>query len=242
MDEVGFANWLRKNGDQDATVSTRLSNLRRLEAQYGDLQSRYEDDLFEGIFSELDYSKIDARNNEPNPSGLSISGDLYNSLASLRTHLRKYVAFLESGDEVSHLAKVEEAEEVRQAAFGLEKDLQAALRSSLEQLEQGVTIADGGVEKKVDSGFIDIFATDANGAPVVIELKAVKAPLKAISQIMSYLGDIAEETGQLPRGILIAPDFDPKLVAAARIAPSIKLVNYGFSFHFSEVASGPVAE
>jgi RecB family endonuclease NucS len=55
--------------------------------------------------------------------------------------------------------------------FGLERDLQLALRSNINQLEAGLTISDGGKEQIVESGRIDITAKDRDGATVVIELK-----------------------------------------------------------------------
>ena len=56
--------------------------------------------------------------------------------------------------------------------LGLERDLQAALRYSIEQLELGLDIIDGGTERSVAAGFIDITAKEPDGTVVVIELKA----------------------------------------------------------------------
>ena len=60
----------------------------------------------------------------------------------------------------------------RARLIGLERDQQATLRYSIEQLEPGLTIIDGGTERSVASGFIDITAEAADGTFVVIELKA----------------------------------------------------------------------
>jgi hypothetical protein len=48
-------------------------------------------------------------------------------------------------------------------AFGLERDLQMALRQNIEQLEPGLTITDGAREQTVASGRIDITAQDRDG-------------------------------------------------------------------------------
>jgi RecB family endonuclease NucS len=64
-----------------------------------------------------------------------------------------------------------EGEEVKDAfetTFGLERDLQEALRKNIEQLESGLTIVDGGKEHIVESGRIDITALDQSGTKVVI--------------------------------------------------------------------------
>lgn len=238
---ASYEDWLRAAVPSDGAFRTKLSELRRVERAYGDLDEHYDDDELSTLIEEFTYSSADAANNMANPTKFEINGDIRNNLASYKAAIAKYQRFRqdqEHEDGAEPRKRLSQVEEDTPSLFGLEKDLQAALRTSMNQLEPGLTIADGGMEKTVPSGRIDVFASDALGAPVVVELKAVKAPLKAISQIMSYMGDIAEETGQAPRGILIAPDFDDKLVAAARIAPSIKLVRYGFSFQFSDVNSG----
>ncbi len=71
--------------------------------------------------------------------------------------------------------KVEDAQEVEaamEATFGLERDLQMALRASIQQLEPDLSVADGGEEHCVPSGRIDIFARDKAGKLVAIELRA----------------------------------------------------------------------
>jgi len=120
-------------------------------------------------------------------------------------------------------------------AFGLERDLQKALRENIEQLESGLTISDDGKEKTVPSGRIDITAQDRDGATVVIELKVGTADRDAIGQIQSYMGDLTDKARV--RGILIARGFESRAVSAARVIPSLRLVRYGFRFTF-ETATG----
>lgn len=124
-------------------------------------------------------------------------------------------------------------------AFGLERDLQFALRHSIDQLEAGLTIIDGGHEQSVPAGRIDITARDQSGATVVIELKAGVADRDAIGQILSYIGDLPNNATQV-RGILVAHMFSPRAVAAARAAPNIRLVKYDFRFTFETIATLPV--
>jgi hypothetical protein len=47
--------------------------------------------------------------------------------------------------------------------IGLERDMQAALRIAINQLEAGLVITDDGAERSVDSGFIDITARSRSG-------------------------------------------------------------------------------
>jgi hypothetical protein len=124
------------------------------------------------------------------------------------------------------------------AAFGLERDLQAALRQSIEQLEPGLTIADNNHEKVVPSGRIDITARDSSGKTVVIELKVGTADRDSIGQILAYMGDLSSQEAAV-RGILVARDFDPRAVSAAPAVQQLRLVRYGFQFMFDAVGSRP---
>ncbi|HXC27989.1 MAG TPA: endonuclease NucS domain-containing protein [Stellaceae bacterium] len=119
-------------------------------------------------------------------------------------------------------------------AFGLERDLQLALRRSIEQLEPGLMITDGGREQTVASGRIDITTRDKDGATVVIELKAGMADRETVGQILSYMGDLMDRETRV-RGILVAREFLPRAISAARVTPNLRLVQYGFRFSFETV-------
>jgi len=82
-----------------------------------------------------------------------------------------------------------EALDAVETTFGLERDLQAALRKNIDQLEPGLSITDGGKEKQVASGRVDITAQDKQGSTVVIELKAGTADRETVGQILGYMGD-----------------------------------------------------
>jgi RecB family endonuclease NucS len=132
----------------------------------------------------------------------------------------------------------EEASDALEATFGLERDLQVALRNNIEQLKENLTVADGGKEHSVPSGRIDILAKDAKGAAVVIELKAGTADRDAVGQILSYLGDIRSESKKPVRGILIAGDFTARAISAAKAVGNIKLMKYAFKFSFHKADQG----
>jgi len=150
-------------------------------------------------------------------------------------------------EDTDALAAVEAENEVSDAfdtAFGLERDLQMALRRSMEQLEPGLSVIDGDREQTVASGRIDITARDRDGTTVVIELKAGTADRDAIGQILSYMGDLTDETNTTRlRGIIVAREFSTRAIAAARVVPNIRLVRYGFRFSFDIVVGtiSPVA-
>jgi RecB family endonuclease NucS len=126
--------------------------------------------------------------------------------------------------------------EAFETKFGLERDLQLALRKNIGQLLPGGQIADGGRERSVPSGRIDIVARDESGSTVVIELKAGEADRDAVGQLLSYMGDLMEE-GEQVRGVLVAHAFTSRATSAARSVPTIQLMQYRFQFTFERVSS-----
>ncbi len=119
-------------------------------------------------------------------------------------------------------------------SLSLERDLQRALRDNIDQLEPGLTIIDGGIERTVEAGRIDITAEDTDGNLVVIELKAGKATLDSIGQLQSYMGSIENPQEKSIRGILVAYDFDARLIMAASAVPNVVLKSYSFQFVFED--------
>jgi RecB family endonuclease NucS len=81
----------------------------------------------------------------------------------------------------------EETEQAQEITFGLEKDLQHALRQNIESLERGLKIIDGGKERHTEAGFIDITAKDKQERIVVIELKAPIGKPEVIAQTLAYM-------------------------------------------------------
>lgn len=238
-----YSDWLRRAVPSESTWRTKLSELRRIEAAYGDLDGLYDQDELQSLLGALTYSTEDARLGRENPSRLEIAGDIRNNLASYGSALRKYIRFRNEVEvEAGHAALApiagEEAPEP-DARLSLERDLQAALRRSITQVEPGMTIIDGGAERQVPSGRIDILAQDATGARVVIELKAVKAPRDAVAQVLAYMGDLTTEEEGDVRGLLIAPDFDPRAISAARMVPALRLMRFSVSFAFEQVGPSP---
>ncbi len=93
MREAEFRSWLQAEGYSHNTVNTQLTQARRLDQAYGDLDSLFSDDRFVGLRRALAYSSADRRNRRPNPAGFPINGDLYSNLASYRATLTYYERF-----------------------------------------------------------------------------------------------------------------------------------------------------
>jgi RecB family endonuclease NucS len=130
----------------------------------------------------------------------------------------------------------DDAVDALETTFGLEDDLQKALRKNIEQLEPGLRIVDGDKERIVESGRIDILAEDSSGTTVIIELKAGVADRDAVGQIAGYMGDFISK-GEAVRGILVAGDFPARAISAAKAIPNLQLRKYGFQFSFEPVGS-----
>lgn len=86
-----------------------------------------------------------------------------------------------------------------------EEELKLAVFNNLSQLVEegmrGITM-----EKEVRSGKIDIFAKDADGNYVVIELKKGKATEKDVLQLNRYVAELRETNPNI-RGILVSPQI-----------------------------------
>ena len=239
-----YRQWLEAKKYDQATIAAQMYRTSRVEEYHGDLDEHYANDRMVRLLESLSYSKSDERNNRPNPSKIPFNGDIHNNIASYGNAIKRYIKFIiETSDGVINVEECSDEKilsqnivnDIEGQRIGLERDMQAALRLDIQQLEQGIVIIDEGVERSVESGLIDITARDIDGITVVIELKAGRARRDAIGQILSYMGDIAiEEDNGKVRGILIASDFDGKTRAAARMVPNLTLLKYSVRFAFSD--------
>jgi RecB family endonuclease NucS len=140
------------------------------------------------------------------------------------------------GNTTSEALTTDDLEEAADAAdlkFGLERDMQNALRGSIAQLDPSLRIVDGGKERHVEAGFIDILAEDGDGL-VVIELKSGRAPDDVVTQVLSYVGALRAEESRPIRGVIVAKEFSTRVRFAAEAA-GIRLVTYGYQFTFAQV-------
>ena len=241
MQGESFEQYMRSRNLADKTQQQRGYALKRIERAYGvDLDAAFQEDGLSSLMASFGYSASDERDGRPNPSKLDIDPDkLLTHLRWYRSHLVDYVRFLGADVEAVTLdqggiaaSDVQVIEEAVGKIFALERDLQIALRANLDDLESGLKVADGGAERKVESGFIDILARDTQGVLTVIELKADTARPEAIAQILGYMGCLAEETGESVRGILVAADHHPRVKHAVRAVQTLTLKRYRYKFEF----------
>lgn len=107
--------------------------------------------------------------------------------------------------------------------IGTEAEMQRALARAPELIEPGLTVLDR--ELPTDVGGIDLFARDARGCLVVVELKRAKATQEAVHQLARYVARVQELTGEPVRGVLAAPTITkPALAALQRAALAFREV------------------
>ena len=241
MRETEYRSFLTERNLSERTREHRIRALKRIERAYDiDLDIAFAEDGLTRIVETLIYSAADGRNGRANPSKITVErGDIRAVLAWYKSHLADYIRFCggvhltdEDADDSPDRLEAQSTEAALQV-FGLERDLQDALRANISQLEDGLKIIDGDIERRVEAGFIDILGRDRDGNAVVIELKAGTSRPESVAQILAYMGCIAEEENGPIRGILIAADHHPRVVLAARAIPNLELKRYSYRFEFS---------
>ncbi len=238
MREAEFKDWMRNHGYAERTINTCASDARRVERDENlDLDEEFEKDGLKGLIRLYNPTKQDEREGNV-PKMKIVSKDKNKSLSELLSGYRStlsnyYKRFCEADGDFVYEASDNNTVTDTGAVFGLEKDLQAALREHIDQLESGLEIVDGGVERSVDSGRIDILAKDGKGTFVIIELKAGTATDSVVAQILGYMGDIAEEENAAVRGIIVAAEFNKRVQSASRATSNLELKTYRYNFEFN---------
>jgi len=236
-----FQFWLEQKNLDAAAVTGQVNRAGRVEKYYGNLDKHYARDRLQSIIENLKYTPEDEKRRRPNPSKVPFEGNIRINLSLFRYAVEQYRRFRDSEVEGRPVAEVEPQSPVASGGDDegrqrnvIERDMQAAVRADISQLEPGLEIIDGGVERSVESGSIPITARDRNGAIVVIDLRAGGAGRRGVAQVLSFMGDIAaEETEANVRGMLVASFFEKSARAAARMAPGLSLITYKLAFSFA---------
>ncbi|WP_023849866.1 endonuclease NucS domain-containing protein [Ponticoccus alexandrii] len=241
---------MERQGYADNTRLAQMHRVGKVEQAYGSLEDHVSNGTLSDVIDELTYTTEDERHGRPNPSQLDFNGNIRNNLASYKNAAQRYARFLSETEGLDIDAAGASSEDVERSValavvaedgnqkLALERDMQQALRRDIASFDPGLRIVDGGAERRVESGFIDILCEDPQGRLTVVEFKAGKTDARVIAQTLGYMGDLmAEEPGREVKGVIIAHDFDSRTVAAARAIPNVELATYAVSFTFQRMGT-----
>lgn len=98
MQESQFYNWLINNEYDKKTISSRLSNCRRIEEFERNLDEHFANDSGVTLIHRLEYSSQDQRNGTQAKHNIPINGNIYNGTATFRSAANLYFKFRSSGN------------------------------------------------------------------------------------------------------------------------------------------------
>lgn len=133
MRDAEFKQWLAGEGLVPISVSTRLTDVRRLEKEFGDLDDFSNDEL-DNI-----NAKLTPTPDNPNPAGIVIDGNVKDGLSTLRSALASYRRFLANPSGTGH----SQADQIRQ--FVLREYVEPARRNG----ETSVAVISGDVHRRM---------------------------------------------------------------------------------------------
>jgi RecB family endonuclease NucS len=96
---------------------------------------------------------------------------------------------------------------------GTEAEMHEFIKSNPDSLGADIRIVEHERESKY--GYIDFYAVDDDGVPVVIEVKRIQATLNHFDQLQRYVS-LYEETNEDVRGMLVAPSASERVKRALR--------------------------
>ena len=115
----------------------------------------------------------------------------------LREHLK--ISF----SDISAILSLDFIDKGAFSLYASEKDMQQAILLKPTLIEDGFRVIN--YEKRIPSGFIDVYGIDAQGQFVVVEIKRKTADRRAVMQLRKYLDVIRGERIEQVRGIIAAP-------------------------------------
>ena len=93
MKEKEFKQWLKEYGFNDHVAGSRLSNIKRVEEAYPDIDNRIANNTIDEVLSLLSYSAKDEKAGRPTRHNIAINGNLRTGTATLKSALNLYIQF-----------------------------------------------------------------------------------------------------------------------------------------------------
>ena len=108
MKEREFKHWLLKGGNKDSTIRSRISNVKKIEEVYPDLDSRIDDTTISNLIKVFEYTIADKSRNRLPLHNIEIKGDIYEGTKTYKNALLLYVRFRTETDAQKTLSSSEE--------------------------------------------------------------------------------------------------------------------------------------
>ena len=92
-----------------------------------------------------------------------------------------------------------------------------------------------------DKSRLDVLLIDKANKAVIVECKQHAPTGHDIGQLRNYMHLLRDETGEMPRGILVhggAPKLPENVMSAAAKAPAVEVVSYGLEVSFRPSSVG----
>jgi len=125
--------------------------------------------------------------------------------------------------------------------FAYEAHLRDFLARNLHILGSGLTLwssINDSVEYPVDARRIDILAKDAEGIPVVIELKLSRGHERTLCQALYYRGKLRQLlNASRVRIIMVAGEISEELRIASSEVPDVELFSYALSMQVEKIVT-----
>lgn len=116
--------------------------------------------------------------------------------------------------DVYALSRFDATDAVEYRERGTEAEMHEYIENNPEAaLESGIRIVEH--ERETPYGFLDFFAKDRDGVPVVVEVKRRQATLNHFDQLKRYM-ELYRESNPEVRGLLVAPSASDRVKRALR--------------------------
>lgn len=217
MQTLGYKAWLNQRGLAKSSVRTYVTDAKRVERYYGDLDELHSRDHLDGVLQDLWYSADDGRKNKPNTSKILVPNP--KSLSSYRSTVRKYREYLEAGKSSDGRDPKTPEEDIAEAAAGQAlaldrlrsrprpamlslEDLRKARRAAEEIGRLGEALVDFDLRKRRAAGEIAdyVWASDIN-AIEPYDFRVERAGSREKLEVKSTSGPFGREF-HLPLGEL----------------------------------------